>query len=315
VSQESKLNLVRQSLEATSRFADGERTTVVYEDTEKVVGLANSAGFAATCRSTRHACWLWLEGRWGHSIAARFTRLWRDLEAPRLAPPPAAKGFGRALRTVDVLVPPSLAGQIVQITARLLTRNSAQTSAPLTESMGRKIASDAITLVDDPWLLGGPRLRPWDDEGRPTRPLKLISAGTLVGILGGLPAHAHAGGAAWRDEYFKLPQPRPSNSYFEPGRASIDGLLGRLGTGLCIEGTFQPLHLGPANKLRLYVFGRWVSHGELGGPSGLLCLTSGLFEFLKNVEAIGSDLRFTAPTEGAGAPSLLVRGLTVKEAV
>jgi TldD protein len=102
--------------------------------------------------------------------------------------------------------------------------------------MGEMIANEALSAVDD-----GTIDKEWgslsiDDEGMETQKTQLIKDGKLVNFLSDRMGEIKTGhkrtGSARRQSYKSHPASRMRNTYIEPGKFSLDDLIGDLDDGL-----------------------------------------------------------------------------------
>ena len=183
---------------------------------------------------------------------------------------------------------------------------------------GSAIASDIVTLVDDPLLPGGYASAPFDDEGVATYTKNVVRGGVLMTLLHNLKTAAKAGtsstGNAAKAGLAGAVHVSHSNLYVQPGDLAFDALLQKLGNGLLIN-ELEGLHAGVdaiSGDFSLSARGFRVINGVKGAPVEQIVLSGNFFDLLMNVAAVGSDLKFGLPSGGVvGSPSLLIRGLTV----
>jgi len=195
-------------------------------------------------------------------------------------------------------------------------------SSCLEGRMGQKIGSDLVTVKDDPSLMQN-GYYPFDDEGSLAQETVLIKDGVLnsylhsretAGRLGGVPRNARAQGT-------DRPVVRMSNTYMANGDWKLEEILTELGDGVYLagsrggqvstaEGVFQ------FNAKRGYL----VKDGELTGLLRDVSLSGKIMEILKNVKAVGNDLKFNSGRCGKsgqlvpvsdGSPHLLIEMATI----
>ena len=191
--------------------------------------------------------------------------------------------------------------------------------------LGERLAEPFVTAYDD-----GRRTNEWgsdgiDDEGTPTRRTTVIEGGTLTSYLyDGLRARKDgvaSTGNGRRESYRHLPVPRMTNTYFAPGEATPEDLIGEVERGLYAV-SFGGGQVEPATGD--FVFG--VSEGYLieGGKvtspvRGATLVGNGL-EALAAVDAIAGDLEIASGfcgkagqsvPAGVGQPHVRIRELTV----
>ena len=91
--------------------------------------------------------------------------------------------------------------------------------SPLHARMGKRVAGNALTIMDRPDLVGYPGSMSHDDVGRPASETTLVHRGFLVGDLG------FPNGVLRRGSYRELPLVRASNFLVAGGSANPDDWL------------------------------------------------------------------------------------------
>jgi TldD protein len=191
--------------------------------------------------------------------------------------------------------------------------------------LGEQLAPEFVTAYDD-----GSRPNAWgsegvDDEGTPTRRTTVIEEGRLCSYLYDLLRARKDGvgstGNGRRESFRHLPIPRMTNTFFAPGDATPEELIGGVERGLYAV-SFGGGQVEPATGD--FVFG--VSEGYLieGGRvtapvRGATLVGNGL-EVLRAIDGIAGDLEIatgycgkggqTVPA-GVGQPHVRIRELTV----
>ena len=180
---------------------------------------------------------------------------------------------------------------------------------------GEKIAAECVTLVDDPLMEGGLASRPFDGEGVATCRKEVIANGTLTTLLHNLKTAKKAGcqstGNAARGGYTSPAMGvAPMNFHFKPGEDDLDALCAKMGEGIVITGV-SGLHAGAnavSGDFSLLAEGYLVEHGKKGQPVEQVTVAGNFFQVLKDVVAVGSDLKFPG---GMGSPSVWVKEISV----
>jgi TldD protein len=191
--------------------------------------------------------------------------------------------------------------------------------------LGERLTEPFVTAYDD-----GRRTGEWgsdgiDDEGTPTRRTTVIEEGRLASYLYDLLRARKDGvestGNGRRESFRHLPVPRMTNTYFAPGEASAEDLIGGVERGLYAV-SFGGGQVEPATGD--FVFG--VSEGYLieGGRvtapvRGATLVGNGL-EALAAVDGIAGDLDIATGycgkagqrvAAGVGQPHVRIGALTV----
>lgn len=175
-------------------------------------------------------------------------------------------------------------------------------STYLAGSLGQTIASDQLTVVDDPLIPGDLASRPCDGEGVKSRLTTIIDGGRLASFLvDGYAARrlkhpytGHDGGS--------------SNLKVKPGTASFADLVSELGTGLIVHdlhGFGVDIASGQYSR---GVSGYWVENGKIAHPVQEVTIAGNLKELLPGIRAVGNDPLAQSST---ASPSLLIDGFTV----
>jgi PmbA protein len=219
---------------------------------------------------------------------------------------------------VPVVLDPWAAASFLGVLARALSAEEVQKGRSLlADLMGQRVASEAVTLVDDGRLLDGPSAAPVDDEGVPTTRTAVIEAGTLRSFLHNT-ATARRGGAsstgnASRPSYRGIPGVAPSHLFLEPGTEGPDAILRKAGRAVYVQ-EVTGVHSGAnpiSGQFSVGATGLRVEEGGLGEPLREMTIASTIPEVLQRIEAVGSDLRFFPGGGALGTPTLLVGEMTV----
>ncbi|GAA0863709.1 TldD/PmbA family protein [Paraclostridium tenue] len=180
---------------------------------------------------------------------------------------------------------------------------------------GEIIASDIVSIVDDPLLDKGLASTPFDDEGVATFKKDIVSNGVLNTLLHNLKtahkANVKTTGNGFKASYSSPVSVEPTNFYIEKGEASIGELMEEIKEGIMVT-DFAGLHSG-ANSITgdfsLAAKGFYIKDGKKEYPVEQITVAGNFFDLLKNIKLIGNDLNF--PISSVGAPSVIVEGLSV----
>lgn len=187
----------------------------------------------------------------------------------------------------------------------------------LKDKMGERVATELLSLVDDPHLKDGFASRNFDDEGTRTRVNKLIDKGSLKSFAHNWKTAKKEGlestGNASRS-YKSQISISPSNLYIEKGDKSLEELLDSANNGLYID-NLEGLHSGlnpVSGDFSLSASGYKIENGKRSRGINQITIAGNLYELLMDIEGIGNDLDFTLPSNGyIGSPSVMVRSLSV----
>jgi PmbA protein len=285
--------------------------------------LATSGGFSECSSGT--SCFLSVhvvaddaEGkkRPGHHWTAG--RHFEDLEAP------AAVGREAARRAVSSLGSEKMrtgvypvvfereaaAGILSLLAACVLGGSVYRQQSYLAGRLGTRVASDLVTVVDDPRRRRGPGSRVFDGEGRATHRNVVVRRGILESYLLdsyaarrlGLSPTASAGGGGG------IPHATTSNFLLQPGRRAPASLLHGIDEGLYVTGMmgfgFDPV----TGNFSRGAHGFRIERGELGPPVGEITISRNLDELLQGIDAVADDLEVRS---SVAAPAFRVDRMTV----
>ena len=180
---------------------------------------------------------------------------------------------------------------------------------------GEIIASDNLTIVDDPLLEGGLSSTPFDDEGVATFKKEIIGKGVLKTLLHNLKTANKAGikttGNGFKASYASPVGISSTNFYIENGEKSLEELMEEISEGLIVT-DLAGLHSG-ANSITgdfsLAAKGFYIKDGKKSFPVEQITVAGNYFDLLKNIQEIGNDLKF--PMSSIGSPSILLRELSI----
>ncbi|RDY24321.1 TldD/PmbA family protein [Romboutsia maritimum] len=185
----------------------------------------------------------------------------------------------------------------------------------LKDKEGDFVASEVVTIVDDPLLNDGLGSTPFDDEGVATYKKEIISKGKLVTLLHNLKtankANLKTTGNGFKSSYSSVVNIAPTNFYIEKGEKTLDELMKEVGEGLMVT-NLAGLHSG-ANSITgdfsLAAKGFYIQDGKKAFPVEQVTVAGNYFELMKSIETVGSDLEF--PMSNIGSPSVFIKELSV----
>ncbi|MDR1913501.1 MAG: TldD/PmbA family protein [Clostridiales bacterium] len=213
-----------------------------------------------------------------------------------------------------------MACDLFSVFARAFFAETAQKGFSLLRNKtGQQIAADIVTIHDDgihPDSLGSV---PFDSEGVSCRNKVVVENGVLKTLLYNLKSaekeNKHSTGNGFKSSFRSPVDTACTNFYVLPSDISFDSLLSKVDQGLLVT-DLAGLHSG-ANPITgdfsLSASGFEIKNGKKLRPVEQVTVSGNFFELLKNIAAIGDDLRFDLPssTGTIGMPSILVRDLSV----
>lgn len=223
-----------------------------------------------------------------------------------------------ATQRLPVVLDPRAAASFLGVLSRALSAEEVQKGRSLlADLVGQRVASEAVTLVDDGRLLDGPAAAPVDDEGVLTSRTPVIEQGVLRGFLHNTATATRAGarstGNASRPSYRGVPGVAPSNLFLEPGSEGPQEILRRAGRAVFVQDV-KGVHSGAnpvSGEFSVGATGLRVEGGGLGEPLREMTIASTLPEVLQRIDAVGSDLRFFPGGGALGTPTILIGEMTV----
>ena len=328
VPEEKKLALVLD-LEKKAKALDERIVQLNYDmisTNSSEVRIVNSYGLNLRHRDNIAVCYISATAKEGDRVATgssfRVTRNFEEMDADALAKEaveeavfmlraaPVPSGNYRAV--IDAKCMPDLLG----VFAGVFSAESAQKGLSLLAGKeGETIASEIVTLLDDPLLPGGLATQPFDAEGVATRKKAVIEKGKLTTLLHNLKTARKAGvkttGNAAKAGYAGAVNVSPSNFYLAPGEKTLPELLADMGDGLVIT-EVSGLHAGAnaiSGDFSLIAQGYTVKDGKKDQAVEQITVAGNFYQLLKNIRAVGSDLCF--PGSSIGSPSVDVGEISV----
>ncbi len=176
---------------------------------------------------------------------------------------------------------------------------------------GTRVASDLVTIVDDPLIVRGPGSRPFDGEGLPARTNLVVEAGVLKTFLcdsysarklgrasTGNASRGGGGGVG----------PGTTNFVLRPTGEKAAEILKSTPSGLYVTEMmgfgFNPV----TGDFSRGAAGFWIENGELAFPVSEVTISLNLDQLLQRIDAVGDDLDLRSST---ASPTLRVSSMTI----
>ena len=193
--------------------------------------------------------------------------------------------------------------------------------------IGKKVAPDFVTIVDDATQEGERGALNVDDEGNPTEKTVLVDHGVMASYLhDSISArhYKHKGTGSGRRESFRhAPLPRMRSTYMENGPHTRDEIIASVKKGIIAE-TFTngQVQIG-AGDFTFYIKNGWlIEDGKITAPIKDINIIGNGPEALRNVSMVGNDTKldfggWTCGKDGQsvpvsqGMPTTLVSKMTV----
>jgi len=184
---------------------------------------------------------------------------------------------------------------------------------------GQKIASDCVTIVDDPRREGCAAQTSFDGEGVATYRKTVIENGVLNTLLYDLTSAMKAGRESTangqRSVYAEPVTIAPYSFYIEGGKKTFEELCATVKDGIYIT-ALKGLHAGAnavTGDFSIDSEGFRIRDGKIAEAVKSFTVAGNFFELLKSVEDISSEVTFGLPScfTSYGAPEILVRNMSI----
>jgi PmbA protein len=215
-------------------------------------------------------------------------------------------------REVPVVFDPDAARSILGMLAGCAMGSSIWRKASyLVGREGTRVASDLITVVDDPLLLRAPGSRPFDGEGLASRKNLVVERGVLRTYLcdsysarklgrESTASAARGGGASVG--------PSTTNFVLQPGADSNESIVKGTARGLYVTEMMGFGFNAVTGDFSRGAAGFWIENGELAYPVSEVTISLNVDELWQTIDAVGSDLDLRTAT---AAPTIRVAKMTV----
>ncbi len=284
------------------------------------VWLANTRGFAAGYRSTGCSLSLHLLGQ-DSDQQAQVSDYWftaarqrAALESPEEVAQRTVERVRRNLgarkietQEVPVVFEPVLAAELLSDLFGAVTGNAIYLRRSfLVDQLGKRIAAEGVTVIDDGLLPGRLGTRPFDREGVASQRTVVIENGDLRNYLCG----------AYSARKLKLRSTgngtgngeTPTNFYLAAGPHAPKEIIATVKRGLYVTRLIgQGVNLVTGDYSR-GAFGLWIENGELTYPVHEITISGNLRRMMEEMEMVGSDLEFR---DQIAAPTVKVSSMSV----
>ena len=183
--------------------------------------------------------------------------------------------------------------------------------------IGEKVASDIITIVDDPFSAELMAQNPFDGEGVATYTKNVIENGVLKTYFYDLAMAKHFGVAPTGNASRGYSSPVAISPYFlyvKPGNKKFDELIKDVGEGIYVTElkSFSASN-AVTGDFSIESCGYRISGGKLGEYVKSFTIAGNFFELIKNVEDISNELevKHNGIFRGYAAPAIFVKNISV----
>ena len=183
---------------------------------------------------------------------------------------------------------------------------------------GETVASELVTVIDDPFYPDNPFQRSFDGEGSPAFRKEVIAGGVLQTLLYDLSSARAAGkqttGNASRLSYDSPVSIQPYTFLLAPGKLTEEELLEKCGNGVWID-FLGGLHAGAnpiSGDFSLQSAGFMVEKGKKTRPVRSFTVSGNFFELLKSITALSDKAKLPRPgLPSVASPAVLVKELSI----
>lgn len=213
---------------------------------------------------------------------------------------------------LPVVFDPDAARSILGLFAGCILGSSIwRKSSFLAEKRGEMVASELVTLVDDPLIPRAPGSRAFDGEGLLSRRNVVVDAGRLdqflldtysakkLGLASTASASRGGGGGVG---------PSTSNFVLRPGTTDPADIVRGVARGLYVTDMmgygFSPV----TGDFSRGASGFLIVDGEIGPPVSEVTISLNLGELLRRIDAVGTDLDLRTST---ASPTIRVSSMTI----
>lgn len=322
---EEKIALARRAeqaaLEQDPRLTNSEgadfghyHTSVLYASSNGFHGSYETTGVSLSAAPIAAQ-----DGRMQRDYWYSSRRKLKDLESPESIGQTAAKRTLRRLgarkvatQQVPVVFDPQTAASLVGHIASAISGYSIYKGASfLIDKLGSQIASNEITIYDDPTLRSGLGSRPFDGEGLPSYKKTVVENGVLKSYLldtySGRKLGLPSTGSAVRG-ISDPPSVGPSNFHMKPGQYTPQEIIRSVKSGLYVTELIGfGVNMVTGDYSRGAV-GLWIENGELAYPVEEITIAGNLKEIFQQIEMVGNDFD---PWWKTAAPTLKISRMTV----
>jgi len=263
-------------------------------DSENWSAAVNTNGLSGTHHSTSAWCgaevtlqdpsgarpedWFWGGGHHLDSMPSPEAVAKKCLELAR-ARVGSAKG---PTAKTKMIIDPRSSGRLV---SRLLgpanARSIQQGRSFWVDSIGKKLFSDKLSLIDNPLMKGGHSSRPYDGEGLASRPLPIIENGVVKNV--------------YVDSYYgrKLGMAPTTggrtNLLWGTGDRDLAAILADVDDAIYLTSWLGGNADGTTGDFSFGLRGHRVTKGELGPPIGEMNVTGNLIDLFAALIEVGND--------------------------
>ena len=184
-------------------------------------------------------------------------------------------------------------------------------SSYLADREGTRVASEHVTVIDDPLLVGGPGSRPFDGEGLLSRRNVVVENGILRTFLLDTYSARKLGkqstASASRGSSGGV-GPGSTNFILQPGPLSADALLRATPRALYVTDMMGFGFNAVTGDFSRGASGFWVEHGEKVFPVSEVTISLNVDQIFQRIDAVANDLDLRT---SVASPTFRVSAMTL----
>jgi len=296
-----------------------------YSDAEVMTIIATTTGVRASYRETHYGAMTspvaTSNGERQIGYHGEAARRFADLDAGRIGARAAHRAIEKLgakpfpTQKLPVVLDPWMAQSLLGAIAPLFSADNVLKGRSLfAGKVGRQVANERVTIVDDARRGGGLRSAPFDGEGVATTTRTLVERGVLRGYFTNLKTarklNTAATGNARRGSYASPSRIGPSNFYIDAGADDPATLVKGLDRALAITSLLNLHTIDPVSgEFSLGATGTYLEKGEAVHPAQGITIAGNLTDLLASITGVGTDLTFGPG--GMGSPTLVISELSI----
>lgn len=183
-------------------------------------------------------------------------------------------------------------------------------STYLLDRENTRVASDLVTILDNPLIPRAPGSRPFDGEGLRSRKNLVVDAGTLKTFL----LDCYSARKLGRQSTASASRsggsigPSTTNFILQAGSSTREEIIGSVERGLYVTEMmgfgFNPI----TGDFSRGASGFWIENGKLAFPVSEVTISASLDQILQNIDAVGDDLDLKTST---ASPTFRTSSMTI----
>lgn len=181
----------------------------------------------------------------------------------------------------------------------------------IADRMGKKVASELVTIVDDSTLEGAWGSYAYDSEGVAARRRVLVEKGVVKSFLHSLETAARYGvesnGAGRCEGAGNRPIVRMSNTFIEPGASKIEDMIAEMDRGVLLKGALSGYVSTETGQFTCCAAEGWmIENGKIKHQVRDVSVNGMVLEALADVDAVSDSFSLSMPgtcgKSGQGVP-------------